>query len=92
MTCDPKINYFHFSAIELGGGGGWFFVGFHSGAMKERLVGFNFYKRAISLPLENENFMFLQIDCQNKTMVFGQYIYFTYKRKYEISASLKKNF
>ena len=35
MTCNPKMNYIHFSAIELGGG---FFVGFHSGVMKERLV------------------------------------------------------
>ena len=30
-----------------------FFVGFHSGVMKERLVGFSFYKRAIPLPLDN---------------------------------------
>ena len=44
MTCNPKINYIHFSAIELGGGGGGFYVGFHSGVMNERLVGFNFYK------------------------------------------------
>ena len=44
MTCNPKLNYIHFSAIELGGGGG-VFVGFHSGVIKERLVDFNFYKR-----------------------------------------------
>ena len=45
MTHNPKLNYIHFSAIELGRGGGGFFVGFHSGVMKERLVDFNFYKR-----------------------------------------------
>ena len=37
MTCNPKINYIHFSAIELED----FFLGFHSCVMKERLVDFN---------------------------------------------------
>ena len=34
VACNPKINYIHLSAIELG----LFFVGFHSGVMKERPV------------------------------------------------------
>ena len=62
MTCNPKINYIHFSAIELGD----FFLGFHSCVMKERLVDFNFYKqffntpgeRAIPLPFKFKNLSF----------------------------------
>ena len=58
LTCNPKINFIHFSAIELG----VFLVVFHSGVMKERLVDFNFYKtintpgkRAIPIPLKIKN-------------------------------------
>ena len=35
MTSNPKMNYIHISAIELG----VFFVGFHSGEMKEPRAG-----------------------------------------------------
>ena len=59
---------------------GGFFVAFHSDLIKERLV--EFYKRyfntqgkrAIPLPLKIKNLKFLQMDCQNKTMVFDQYM------------------
>ena len=51
MTCNPKINYVHFSAIEL-----WdLFWGFHSCVMKERLVDFNFYKQFLTRQV-NEQF------------------------------------
>ena len=35
MTCNPKINYIHFSVIESG----VFFVGFQSGEIKEPRAG-----------------------------------------------------
>ena len=35
---------YSFLGDRVGGGGGGFYVGFHSGVMNERLVGFNFYK------------------------------------------------
>ena len=51
MTCNPKINYIHLSAIELG----VFFLDFHNGVLKERLVDFNFYKRFLTRQV-NEQF------------------------------------
>ena len=51
MTCNPKINYIHFSAIELGG----FFLGFHSCVMKERLVDFNFYKQFLTRQVNEQS-------------------------------------
>ena len=38
-----------------GGGGAGFFLGFHSGVMKERLVDFNFYRRFLTRQV-NEQF------------------------------------
>ena len=54
MTCNPKINFLG-DRVSMGAEAAGFFMGFHSGVMKERLVDYNFYRRFLTRQV-NEQF------------------------------------